>query len=202
MNSGTWLPAQNFAFRQEFALLRDHIGQIEAGSKVIAVWVDNFDEFGPDLDVGLAPGHSLLLFERPDVTWFYANAERGVAENADYLYKSAVLSIDTARFEDYADYFDDFEATPTGMHGKLASTRAMFDLLEAQTETWIYKETLPAKTFYMPLRDGKINVGLAKLQGPPSETSADRTPTPTGHRGEDAPGDSSGRRRSLQPGTR
>lgn len=99
-----WIPTtlapatERYPHRVEAQALSEVLAEIPAGATIYTHWADHFPS-RRDPDAGLAPGHPLIAFERPDLRWVALEPGEplpDVACEGCWYYRSAMCDLDAA----------------------------------------------------------------------------------------------------------
>jgi hypothetical protein len=139
----------------EFAFLARSLPEIPAGATVVSVWLEQLHS-RQDVDLQLAVPHALLVHARPDIRWTVCRPGGPALPKGPFLYyRGSTCNIDLAR-----------------AYGRGGSEgwRLLqdYDLLcrsiESRVTRWQGRQSLPVQEGYMPVREGRIEVGLGWVE--------------------------------------
>lgn len=179
---GRLFPPTRLSLRAEYAFLRDNLSRLPQGASLLVVWASGVileDETGrktlvpPDLDLGLAPGYPLLLFDRRDIRWIVhvPTLEPDPLEaEATYYYRGPFCDVDPGRHiggESPEAFQRRFGITQDRFDAFLARARDDCRREVDRVTRWVAEWEGPGLTIgYARLETDRVRLGLGLLAGP------------------------------------
>jgi hypothetical protein len=156
-----WIPTtlapatEPYPHRVEAAALGEALAGVPAGATIYTHWADHFPS-RRDPDAGLAPGHPLLAFERPDLLWVVLAPDDplpGLGCDGCWYYRGAMCDLDV---EHVRRENGDEDAAFVGRLG--AACRAGAE----RVGDWLFEREEAVAPWHWATVENRISIGLGR----------------------------------------